>query len=150
VYGEGVFAGYRGYDARATEVAFPFGHGLGYTTWALGAAEARAHGDADGDDLAVTVSVAVTNTGARAGTAVVQCYVHDVESTVRRPPRELATWKRVHAAPGETRTVELILDRHAFAFWHPTRHAWTVEPGAFEIGVGWSSRDLPSRTTVHL
>jgi beta-glucosidase len=147
IYGEGVFMGYRGYDERAVEVAFPFGHGLGYTTFDYGSATVSITGSADGD-LVAHVRVPVTNTGSRPGAEVVQCYVRDVESSVRRPPRELAAWAKVRLDPGETREVALTLDRRAFSFWHPRKRRWAVEPGAFEVAVGRSSRDLRASATV--
>lgn len=148
VYGEGVFAGYRGYDERDVEVAFPFGHGLGYTTFEYGEVEVEVSGGAADEGLAATVRVPVTNTGGRAGSEVVQCYVGDVEGSVRRPPRELAAWAKVRLDPGERRAIELPLGQRAFAFWHPKTRAWTVEPGAFTVSVGRSSRDLRSSVTI--
>jgi beta-glucosidase len=150
VYGEGVFAGYRGYDERDVEVAFPFGHGLGYTTFEYGPVEVVVSGGAADEALAATVRVPVTNTGGRAGREVVQCYVGDVEASVRRPPQELAAWAKVGLEPGETADVELTLDRGAFRFWHPKTGGWAVEPGAFTVAVGRSSRDLRSTTTVEV
>lgn len=150
VYGEGVFAGYRGYDARGADVAFPFGHGLGYTTYDYGDLEATVAGTADDEDLSVSLTVTVTNTGTRAGTEVVQGYVADPESAVRRPPHELAAWVKVHLDAGESRSITLAFDRRAFTYWHPQTRAWVVEPGEFEIAVGRSSRDLRSRTAIRL
>lgn len=144
-YGEGLFVGYRGFDARRTPVQHPFGHGLSYTTFAYGAAEAEVTGDAS-----VTVRVAVTNTGDRAGSEVVQVYVQDVASTLQRPVRELRAFRKVALAPGETAHVEIELDRRAFAYWHPQASGWVVEPGAFVVAVGASSRDLRSAVTVDL
>lgn len=150
VYGEGIFAGYRGYDERDVEVAFPFGHGLGYTTFEYGPAAIDLHGVAADPDLSVTVRVEVTNAGERAGSEVVQCYVSDVDASVRRAPRELQAFAKVHLQPGETTEVNLTLDRRAFAFWHPRKNEWTVEPGEFEISVGRSSRDLRADAIVEI
>ena len=143
-YGEGVFVGYRWYDARRIEPRFCFGHGLSYTTfelgdvrWALTEAEPS-----------VTLVVPVTNTGARRGAEVVQCYVRDVEATVARPPQELKAFAKVDLEPGETREVTLTLDRRSFAFWDVERDDWTVEPGEFELRVGTSSRAIAHRITV--
>jgi beta-glucosidase len=136
-YGEGVFMGYRGFDELGIEPAFGFGHGLGYTTWSLTDACIAAKGS--GAQLELTV----TNTGNRAGSTVVQVYVEDVECTVRRPPRELAAFVKVHLPAGGVERVAIALDERGFAFWHPGTKQWTSEPGEFVVRVGESSRDLP-------
>ncbi len=145
-YGEGVFMGYRWYDARAIEPAFCFGHGLSYASFEYGDLELSSDGLAPGEPL--TVTVAVTNTAERPGTEVVQCYVHDPATSVARPPQELAAFAKIELAPGERREVTLTLDDRAFAFWSPETHAWTVEPGELEIRVGRSSRDIRATATV--
>jgi beta-glucosidase len=149
-YGEGVFMGYRGYDIRDTEVAFPFGHGLGYTQFAISGLAVDVHGSAGDDDLRVEVRATVANIGSRPGSTVVQCYVGDLESSVRRPVRELAGFHKVHLDAGAATEVVIALDRRAFAFWHARSRTWRVEPGSFEIAVGPSSAELPGRTTIEL
>ncbi len=84
----------------------------------------------------------MTNTGDRAGSEVVQVYVHDAAASVDRPDQELKQFAKVSLTPGETRRVELTLDDRAFAFWDVSRHQWRVEPGEFEIRVGSSSRAI--------
>jgi beta-glucosidase len=74
---------------------------------------------------------------------VVQCYLTDLESSVARPPRELASFAKVALAPGERRSVELMLGQDALSFFHPARRVWLAEAGDFEIRIGRSSRDLP-------
>jgi beta-glucosidase len=135
-YREGVFTGYRGYDTHGYEPTFCFGHGLGYTTFS--------YGDAVVDGT--TVSIDVTNTGARAGSEVVQCYVSDVESSVSRPDQELRAFEKVALEPGASRTVTFALGDRAFAFWSDT--GWVVEPGAFTIRIGASSRDIRAEATI--
>lgn len=137
-YGEGVFVGYRWYDTRALSPRFCFGHGLSYTTFDLSEPKCG-----DGE-----VSVRITNTGARRGAEVVQCYVRDVEATVARPVQELKAFAKVELDPGESRTIRLALDDRAFAFWDVARHDWTVEPGDFEIRLATSSRDIRHRLTI--
>jgi beta-glucosidase len=135
-YDEGVFIGYRWYDAKGIESVFPFGHGLGYTTWALGApALAGAVGEG------VVVRVPVTNTGARPGSTVVQCYV-EPPADDDRPVRTLAAFAKVHVAPGDETVVELRLSERAFSTWDVEQHTWRVIAGAHRIHLGWSSRDL--------
>jgi beta-glucosidase len=143
-YRESVYVGYRHYDRAGLAVAFPFGHGLSYTTFDWSPVEVTVAGEL------VTVALRVTNTGGRAGSDVVQVYVHDVESTVHRPVQELAAFTKVHLAPGATKAVELTLDRRAFAVWDPASHGWVVEGGAFELRVGASSRDIRSTAGIEL
>jgi beta-glucosidase len=136
-YGEGLYIGYRWYEARDLPVAFPFGHGMSYTTFRYDDARTSATNVADVDG--VTVTVDVTNTGGRTGSEVVQVYVRDVDASVQRPEKELRGFAKVRLEPGETRAVDVRLDSRAFAFWDPRRHGWVTEAGAFEILVGSSS-----------
>lgn len=145
-YREGVFVGYRHYDALGLAPLFPFGHGLSYATFGYGPlvadqSEIAEHGS-------VTLSLEVTNTGSVAGAEVVQLYVEAPESKVVRPVRELRAFAKVGLAPGETRRVSLRLERRAFATWNAELHAWVVEDGTFEVVAGSSSRDLRARTKV--
>jgi beta-glucosidase len=140
-YREGVFVGYRWFDANALEPLFPFGHGLSYTTFELSGLRVEARGS--GSEIAVGVSFVVRNSGARAGAEVAQVYVSDLDSSLPRPPRELKRFTKVELRPGESRTVEVELGYRDLAFFDEASRAWTVEPGAFLIGVGRSSRDLP-------
>jgi beta-glucosidase len=141
-YGEGVFVGYRGFDALDRPVAHPFGHGLSYTEFAYSGLTVVV----DGTD--VTVGATVTNTGDRAGREVVQLYVGDPECTVARPPAELRGFTKITLAPGESRTVSFTLGARDLSFWSVLDGGWVLEPGEFEIAVGASSRDLRLCRTV--
>jgi beta-glucosidase len=147
-YGEGVFIGYRYYDAKGMPVLFPFGHGLSYTTFAYGnlRVSAATFKDVDG----TTISVDVTNTGKLAGQEIVQVYVHDRESMVARPPKELKGFAKVALQPGETRTVTIELGFRAFAYYHPGCHQWVAESGEFDILIGASASDIRCTATVTL
>lgn len=147
-YGEGLFIGYRYYDAKETAVLFPFGYGLSYTTFEYSNLQLSADRFKDVDGL--TVSVDVTNTGAVAGKEVVQLYVHDHESRLVRPYKELKGFAKVSLQPGETQTVSLVLDSRAFAYYDPAHHQWITEDGQFDILVGASSADIRCRATVSL
>jgi beta-glucosidase len=142
-YGEGVLVGYRGYDAHGLDVAFPFGHGLTYTTFAYG--DATASIDADGN---IHVTVPVTNTGDVTGREIVQIYTSLDSSAIERAPRELKAFAVVELAPNETSDVELVVRRVDLAYWDVRVDSWIVEGGEYGIDVGASSRDLRSRTTV--
>lgn len=143
-YGEGIFVGYRWYDRRELEVSFPFGHGLTYTTFDY--AEPHAVADADG----VTVTVRVTNTGARAGREVVQVYTGPVASSMLRPPRELGGFAAVELEPGAAGEVTVRIPRREFARWHEPAGRWVVEGGEYLLSIGRSSRDLPVHATVRV
>ncbi len=133
----------RGYLFDSNQPLFPFGFGLSYTTFAVGAPELSTGRIKAGDP--VTVSVQVRNTGAVAGDEVVQLYIHDVVSSVTRPIKELKGFQRVTLAPGEATTVHFTLDREAFAFWD-AHMQHVIEPGTFEIMAGPDSVDLKTVT----
>jgi beta-glucosidase len=145
-YGEGVLVGYRWYDARRVEVAYPFGHGLSYTTFAYDDAAAEVSGT--GADARVRVTARVTNTGTVAGAEVVQVYVGDPQAQVQRPERELKAFAKVLLEPGESRVVTLDLDARDLSYWHPALRRWVLEGGEFRVAVGASSRDLRAELTV--
>jgi beta-glucosidase len=149
-YGEGIFIGYRGYDATEREVSYPFGFGLSYTTFAISDLEVSQQGSVEGGDLAVDAAVTVTNTGTTEGAEVVQVYVRDVESSVARPIRELKGFAKVWLQPGESQRVSIGLDERSFAFWSVRLGRWAVEGGEFEIAVGSSSRDLAVSETIKI
>lgn len=147
-YGEGLFIGYRGYDKTDTDVAYPFGYGLSYTSFDLTDLGVTTAGSVEAGDLTATVTVTVTNTGDRDGAEVVQVYVSDVESTVTRPVRELKGFTKVSLAAGASKTVSVELDQRAFSFWSTQFGRWAVEAGSFVIGVGPNSRNLPLTETI--
>jgi len=147
-YGEGLFIGYRGYDKSHQDVAFPFGFGLSYTSFALSDLQVVVRGSVAEDTLAATVTVTVTNTGTVDGAEVVQVYVQDVQSSVARPVRELKGFAKVSLPAGSSQQVSIELDQRAFAFWSTRHRAWAVEAGDFVIAVGPHSRDLPLTRTV--
>jgi beta-glucosidase len=142
-YGEELYIGYRYYDAKNMPVQFPFGYGLSYTTFEFTNLNIAKHNG-------VTVSVDVTNTGSMAGKTVVQVYVHDPESALKRPLKELKGFAKVALEPGETKTVTLELDQRAFAYYHPVYKDWVVESGVFDILVGASSVDIRLYETLYL
>ena len=145
-YREGVFVGYRYYDAKEMDVLFPFGHGLSYTTFACSDLTLSADSVRDTDEL--SACVIVTNTGARAGKAVLQLYVEPPKGDVIRPPRELKGFTKVFLEPGESKTVAFTLNKRSFAYWNTDIHDWYAEPGEYTVRVGQSSRDLPLAAKV--
>ncbi len=147
-YGEGLFIGYRYYDAREVQTQFPFGYGLSYTTFAYSNPQVSAvtFKDVDG----ITVSVDVTNTGQVPGKEVVQVYVHDQEARLVRPYKELKGFAKVELQPGETKTVTIPLDFRSFAYYDPAYRQWVTEDGQFDILIGASAADIRSTVTVTL
>lgn len=159
-YGEGLFIGYRYYDAKEMPVLFPFGHGLSYTTFAYSNPRLSAVSVKDThlieqmrtvkDNEGVTVTVDVTNTGSVAGKETVQVYVHDRAAGLVRPPKELKGFVKVALQPGETQSVTMALDFRAFAFYHPAYHRWITEDGDFDLLIGASATDIRCTVAVTL
>ncbi len=147
-YGEGLFIGYRYYDAREIPVLFPFGFGLSYTNFSYSNVKvsAKTFKDVDG----VTVTVDVTNTGNLAGKEIVQVYIHDQKSELVRPEKELKGFAKVELEPGETKPASIQLDFRAFAYYHPEYKQWITEDGDFDILIAASAVDIRHALTVTL
>ncbi|WP_108249364.1 glycoside hydrolase family 3 C-terminal domain-containing protein [Planctomonas deserti] len=144
-YGEGVMVGYRHYATVGTGIRYPFGHGLGYTTF-----ETRDFAvEITGDDTA-TVTATVTNTGSRAGKHVMQVYVATEAGPVRRPARELRAFTTMILEAGESRIVLLELGRRAFAYWDIELDRWVVAPGDYRIQLGQDAATVLAEATVTL
>ena len=139
-YREGLYVGYRYYQTAGVPVAFPFGYGLSYTSFAY-------------SDLKVTadsVSLTVTNTGARDGAEIVQVYIAKPGAEIFRPAQELKAFVRVPLAAGESRTVTLPLDDKAFRYWNTRTNGWEIEGGRYEVRVGASSADIRLTANVDI
>ena len=147
-YKEGVFVGYRWYEKRNIEPLYPFGHGLSYTTFAYDSLKVSPEEFSRGD--VVTVSFAVRNTCSVQGAETAQLYVEDVVSSVPRPVKELKGFVKVELAPGESRKVELHLDKDAFSFWDAGSKSWVAEKGKYILHVGSSSKDIRLRKEIEL
>lgn len=139
-YREGLYVGYRYYQTAGVPVAFPFGYGLSYTSYAY-------------SDLKVTadsVSLTVTNTGARDGAEIVQVYIAKPGAEIFHPAQELKAFARVPLAAGESRTVTLPLDDKAFRYWNTRTNGWEIEGGRYEVRVGASSADIRLTANVDI
>ena len=149
-YREGLWVGYRYFDTSDTPVAFPFGHGLSYTTFTYD--RLRVVGTnlpletVDSDQLAewdgLTVECDIKNTGAVAGYEIAQLYIGADTHRVYRPRRELRDFVKVWLEPGQTHTAAFELGRRGFAYWDGDVHDWIVEAGDYRIEIGASSADL--------
>lgn len=144
-YREGIFTGYRGYDRTGVRPMFPFGFGLSYSTFEF----SNLRLDKLGVNC-VEVSVDVTNTGRREAAEVVQVYVSDTGSSAPRPAKELKGFDKISLKPGETRTVKIMLDDEAFAYYDMDAKRFIVEPGEFTVSVGDSSDNLKLKQKINL
>jgi beta-glucosidase len=145
-YAEGLLIGYRGYDAAGTAPLFPFGHGLGYTSWDYESLTGTEASLAPGKDLWLRVTV--RNTGQRAGREVVQAYVARLPGGGGRPVRVLGAFGSAVAAPGEAAEVALCVPARVFAVFDETAGQWTWPAGEFTVQAGRSSRDLRMSATI--
>ena len=139
-YREGLYVGYRYYQTAGVPVAFPFGHGLSYTSFAYSDLKASADG----------VTLTVTNTGTRKGAEIVQLYVAKPDAKIFRPAQELKGFAKVSLRPGESRTVAIPLDDKAFRYWNAQTNRWEIEGGQYELRVGASSADIRLTAAVEI
>lgn len=147
-YKEGIFVGYRWVDKEKTKPLFAFGHGESYTSFKIGKAKASAASITTADSLSFTVSV--TNTGKVAGSETVQLYIHDCESSLPRPYKELKGFKKVYLPPGETKEVTITIGNDALSFYDDKAASWTTEPGQFEALIGNASDNIVSKVAFTL
>ena len=141
-YAEGVFVGYRWFDAKKIEPLFPFGFGLSYTTFALSDLSVEPEGDG------FVATATVKNTGKRPGAEVVQLYVAPPPGGPDRPIRELKSFGRVTLEPGESKPVVIRFKKQDLAYWDESSNGWKISPGPYQVQVGSSSRDLPLKATI--
>ena len=120
------------------EALYPFGFGLGYTTFALSDLKLSTPQLGWADTLRITAKL--TNTGVVQGEHVVQLYIRDRVASRTRPVRELKGFQRVSLAPGASREVAFELKREHLMFVGDGDR-WVVEPGVFDIWVANSSID---------
>ena len=138
-YSEGIFVGYRHFDAKNILPEFPFGYGLSYTNFSFHDLNIQ---NLNTKMAKADLSFQVTNTGSVAGAEVAQLYVGEHSPLVPRPVRELKAFQKVWLAPGETKTVVLHLDQTSFAYFDANDMRWKINPGLFRLEIGSSSRDL--------
>lgn len=144
-YKEDIFVGYRYFDTYEVTPQFSFGHGLSYTKFEYGKLSTST------SNGVVTVSLSIKNTGHRTGSEVVQLYVKDNKSSVKRPHKELKGFEKVLLLqPGESRKVQFTLDKDAFSFFDEKSMGWIMEPGSFDLLAGASSSDIRSKTRITL
>ena len=138
IYGEDIYIGYRFYEKTKKAVAFPFGHGLSYTTFDLKGLSVADTGDN------ITISLSVSNLGSVDGATVVQIYVTQQNPSINRPPKELKGFTKVHLKAGKMEHVNVIISKkYAASFWDEDRDAWIMEEDKYDVLVGDSSANTP-------
>ncbi len=143
-YKEGVFVGYRYYDSVGKEPEFPFGYGLSYSSFQF------RHLRTDVDEDKVAVSLSLKNTSSIPGTEIVQLYISPPKSPVDRPVRELKAFRRVELSAGQTKTVELQIDRRSLGYWDVKERRFVFVPGKYRFEAGDSSHNLPISSEIML
>ncbi|HIL97359.1 MAG TPA: glycosyl hydrolase [Pseudomonadales bacterium] len=148
-YREGIWVGYRYFNTIRKPVAYPFGHGLSYTTFEYSDLRIDAVGDKNSEEPfnmkeadQLEIKVTIKNTGDCRGAEIVQIYVGQTNASVHRPARELKGFEKVMLEPGEMRQVTIHLDHRSFAFWHCDENSWVVESDEFTISAGASVEDI--------
>lgn len=139
-YKEGVLVGYRWFDAKGIAPAFPFGYGLSYTQFSMHGLSISARPDGPG----ATVSIDVTNTGARSGLAVPELYLGlpSPSAAVTEPPVQLKGFSKISLAPGQTQRVSFVVSARDLSYWDTASSSWQIAPGCAKVMIGASSRDI--------
>ncbi|HEY2463735.1 MAG TPA: glycoside hydrolase family 3 C-terminal domain-containing protein [Steroidobacteraceae bacterium] len=146
-YKEGVFVGYRGYEARNIKPQFPFGFGLSYTSFEYRDLKVRATGKADNMYEAM---FSVKNVGPRAGAVVPQLYVSPPKSSLPRPQKELKGFTKFMLQPGESHDVVLPLDARSFAYFDVAGKRWRADAGNYRVLIGDSTEQIALSAVVRL
>ncbi len=155
LYGEDIFVGYRYYDKKEIEPAYPFGYGLSYTSFRYDNLNIYQHSknDIDARDLSeiiAEISFTITNTGARAGSEVTQLYISAENSQVRRPIKELKGFDKVKLEPGESKEISFNITADDLAYYEPEIANWLTEPGDYQVLIGSSSDDIRLRDEINI
>ncbi|MDF2791520.1 MAG: bglB, partial [Neobacillus sp.] len=141
-YTEGIYVGYRYYDSKKIYPAYPFGHGLSYTDFAYSNLKLSSAKYLLSKNEPLSISMDVTNIGPVAGKEVVQLYIHDQNSKLERPFKELKGLKKIFLKPGQTKKVTFTIDKRALSAFDDKLNKWIAEPGKFTVLIGSSSQDI--------
>ena len=144
VYGEGIYAGYRGYQKRDIRPAFPFGYGLTYADFEITGMSSKVNNGK------VCNTVTVRNSGEMAGKVTLQIYSHKVSPDVPRPENELRTFGKYFLEAGEEKTFELVFDCSELSYYDADRGAFLLEEGAYEIRCGFDCEDLKASAFIRI
>lgn len=144
-YEEGIYVGYRWFDAQNKSVSYPFGYGKSYTTFEYSNATVKTEGDV------ITVTVDIKNTGDAEGKEIAQVYVSAPAGEMEKPVQELKAFAKTKALkPGETETVSMTIKSADLASFNPGENAWIVEAGTYTLKVGADSRDIKAELTAEV
>jgi len=147
-YGEGIYVGYRWYDARHIKTLYPFGYGLSYTTFEITDVSVPACANVDKEE--VPVRIRIRNTGKVAGSEVIQVYVADPSCSYDRPVKELKGFAKVYLEAGEEKEVTITLTKQDFSGYYTAFGEWIAVPGEFEILIGTSAENIAVSKTIDI
>ncbi|MBK5112418.1 MAG: glycoside hydrolase family 3 C-terminal domain-containing protein [Candidatus Heimdallarchaeota archaeon] len=147
-YEEGIFVGYRHFDEEKIEPLFPFGFGLSYTAFEYENCKTDKNSITSKDK--VTITVDIKNTGDREGSEIVQLYVKDDKSSVKRPEKELKNFEKINLKPNEKKEVKFKISVKDLEFYDTESHSWKHEKGEFTILIGSSSRNIHFKQKIEL
>lgn len=142
-YREGIYVGYRYYDSSNTDVLFPFGFGLSYTSF-----EYKDMKILTVDNDKVTVSLTIKNIGEYKGSEIIQVYIHQIASNIFKAEKELKAFTKINLLPSEEKTIIFNLNKSSFSYYNVNIKNWDVEPGYYEILIGSSSRDIRCKKNI--
>jgi beta-glucosidase len=159
-YGEGIWAGWKWYEALDLKPEFPFGyfasfgkivdvsHGLSYTTFEY--SNLTVDKNVIGEDEGLEATIQIKNVGSVAGAEVVQFYISDLTSTIKRPLKELKGFDKAYLKPGETSTVKFVVDKYSISYFDEDKMSWIAEAGKFSLCVGQSSVEIKAKVDFEL
>lgn len=145
-YDEGILVGYRWFDTKNIEPLYPFGYGLSYTNFDFSDLKTDKNTYSESDTIKVSFNI--KNMGDMDGKEVAQLYVSDPESSVEKATQELKGFKKVMVKSGSTENVTILLPAKELAYYDITKKSWVVEPGAYTLKIGKSSRNIVAETTI--
>lgn len=140
IFNEGIYVGYRWFDAHHIAPLYPFGYGLSYTSFAFG--KLKVTTVRGGKHLLLHLAIPITNTGQMAGASVAQVYIRPLVDRAHRCFQTLKAFARVSLKPGETKIAHMHLKWRDFAYFNSEHNAWQVPPGKYQIAIGDSSRHI--------
>ena len=142
---EDIYVGYRFFDTFKREVAYPFGFGLSYTTFAFSKPIVKTKGNA------VEVSITICNTGKVAGKEVAQVYVQAPKGRLEKPCQELKAFAKTRELkPGESQTLTMTIPVRDLASFDEANSQWLTEAGIYTFRIGNSSRDISATATLKI
>lgn len=145
-YSEGLLVGYRWYDTRKLPVLYPFGHGLSYTTFDYSGFSIDR--DSMKPDEEAVVRLTVSNTGKRAGSQVIQLYIHERDGLFKRPEKELRDFEKVYLEPGESKEVTFTVSRKDFEVYSTMLHKWGVQSDIYDIMLNISAEETVASGSI--